>query len=266
MSVHLVGAGPGDPGLITARGLELLRACEVLLHDRLVAPALLDEAPADAIRIAHEPHTQAEINDLLVEYGRTGFLVVRLKGGDPFVFGRGGEEARALADAGVDFEVVPGVSALSAVPASVGIPVTHRGVASQVTVVAAHCSPEGTRPDYAALARTPGTLVFFMARRALRQIAAELIAHGLDPMTPSAAIASGTLPEQRSVRAPIAEIAAAAAELESAVLLVVGDVVSLADCLVAERPTAVREACTRWNRSRISSGRLSRPVFRAPSR
>jgi len=231
MSVHLVGAGPGDPDLITARGLGLLRACEVLVHDRLVSPELLEEAPADAIRIAHEPHTQEEINELLVAYGRAGFDVVRLKGGDPFVFGRGGEEALALAEAGVEFEVVPGVSALSAVPAAAGIPVTHRGVASQVTVVTAHCSPAGQRPDYAALARTPGTLVFFMARRALGEIAAELTANGLDSETPAAAIASGTLPEQQVVVAPLANIAAASTELESPLLLIVGDVVSLADRL-----------------------------------
>jgi uroporphyrin-III C-methyltransferase len=231
VSVHLVGAGPGDPGLITTRGLELLRACEVLVHDRLVAPELLEEAPADAIRIAHEPHTQEEINALLVGYGRAGFDVVRLKGGDPFVFGRGGEEALALAEAGLDFEVVPGVSALSAVPSAAGIPVTHRGLASQVTIITAHCSPAGRGPDYAALAQTPGTLVFFMARRALGEITAGLTAHGLDPETPAAAIASGTLPEQRVVAAPLAEIAAASAELESPLLLVVGDVVSLADRL-----------------------------------
>jgi uroporphyrin-III C-methyltransferase len=234
MSVVLVGAGPGDPGLITARGLELVRSCDVLIHDRLVAPALVDEAPADAIRIAHEPHTQAEINSLLVSYGRAGFTVVRLKGGDPFVFGRGGEEALALAEAGVEYEVVPGVSALSAVPAAAGIPITHRGLASQVTVVTAHCSREGRRPDYAALARTPGTLVFFMAGRALGEIAAVLIEHGRAPSTPAAAIASGTLPEQQVVVAPLAEVAGAAEELESPVLLVVGEVVSLA------RQTAVR--------------------------
>ncbi|HYZ77641.1 MAG TPA: uroporphyrinogen-III C-methyltransferase [Gaiellaceae bacterium] len=228
MSVFLVGAGPGDPDLITARGLDLVRSCEVLIHDRLVAPELVDEAPADAIRIAHEPHSQAELNELLVAYGRAGFRVVRLKGGDPFVFGRGGEEALALAEAGLEFEVVPGVSALSAVPAAAGIPVTHRGLASQVTLVTAHCSPEGRRPDYAALARTPGTLVFFMAKRALGEIAAALIEHGRAPSTPAAAIASGTLPEQQVVTAPLAEIAAAAAELESPVLLVVGEVVSLA--------------------------------------
>jgi uroporphyrin-III C-methyltransferase len=233
VSVFLVGAGPGDPKLITARGLELVRSCEVLIHDRLVAPELVDEAPDDALRIAHMPHTQDEINELLVAYGRAGFAVVRLKGGDPFVFGRGGEEALALADAGVEFEVVPGVSALSAVPAAAGIPITHRGLASQVTAVTAHCSREGRRPDYAALAQTPGTLVFFMAGRALGEIAAALIGHGQAPSTPAAAIANGTLPEQQVVVAPLDEIAGAAAELESPVLLVVGEVVALARQTVA---------------------------------
>ena len=154
MTVYLVGAGPGEPGLITARGLERLRSCEVVVYDRLVSPALVDEAPREAVRIAHEPHTQEEINDLLVRYGRAGSVVVRLKGGDPFVFGRGGEEMLALARAGVPFEVVPGVSALSAVPAAALIPVTHRSLASQVTLVSGHCAGEGTPPDYATLAVT----------------------------------------------------------------------------------------------------------------
>ena len=145
MTVFLVGAGPGDPGLITARGLELVRSCDVVIHDRLVMPELVDEAPAAALRIAHEPHTQAEINELWVAHGRTGTRVVRLKGGDPFVFGRGGEEMLALAEAGVPFEVVPGVSALSAVPAAAGIPVTHRGLSAQVTLVSGHCAGAETR-------------------------------------------------------------------------------------------------------------------------
>ena len=238
MSVHLVGAGPGDPGLITARGLELLKACDVLVYDRLIAPELVDEAPPDAIRIAHEPHSQVEINDLLVGYGRAGMEVVRLKGGDPFVFGRGGEEALALVDAGIEFDVVPGVSALSAVPAAAGIPVTHRGLASQVTIVTAHCSREGHGPDYASLARTPGTLVFFMALGALSEISSQLTANGMDPATPAAAVASGTLPEQETVIAPLAEVAAAASGLESPVLLVVGDVVSLAGRLSSAFPLA----------------------------
>jgi uroporphyrin-III C-methyltransferase len=227
VTVFLVGAGPGDPGLITARGLELLRSCDVVVHDRLVAPELVDEAPRDATRIAHEPHTQDEINALLVTHGRAGRRVVRLKGGDPFVFGRGGEEVLALAEAGVPFEVVPGVSALSAVPAAALIPVTHRGLSSQVTVVTGHCAGEETPPDYAALARAPGTLVFFMALRTLGSVVEGLLRGGKAPDTPAAVISRGTRPEQRVVVAPLVEIAEAARELEPPALVVVGEVVRL---------------------------------------
>jgi uroporphyrin-III C-methyltransferase len=242
VTVFLVGAGPGDPGLITARGLELLRSCDVLVHDRLVAPELVDEAPAAALRIAHEPHTQEEINALLVAHSRAGSRVVRLKGGDPFVFGRGGEEVLALAEAGVPFEVVPGVSALSAVPAAVLIPVTHRGLASQVTVVSGHCAGEGMPPDYAALARAPGTLVFFMALRTLGSVVDGLLRGGKDPQTPAAVISRGTRPEQRVVVAPLAEIADAASELEPPALVVVGDVVRYASLDAAQMLTSLSVA------------------------
>jgi uroporphyrin-III C-methyltransferase len=229
VTVHLVGAGPGDPGLITARGLELVRSCDVLVHDALVSPELVAEAPEDALLIPRAPLEQAEINALLVEYGRAGLEVVRLKGGDPFVFGRGGEEALALADAGVEFEIVSGVSALNAVPAAAGIPVTHRGLASQVTLVTGHRAgaPDGA-PDYAALAGTSGTLVFFMSLRTIPELTAELIAHGRSPETPAAVIASGTKAEQKTVVASLAELPLAAADLEAPALVVVGDVVSLA--------------------------------------
>jgi uroporphyrin-III C-methyltransferase len=242
VTVFLVGAGPGDPGLITAHGLELLRSCDVVVHDRLVAPELVDEAPLDALRIAHEPHTQAEINALLVTHGRAGRRVVRLKGGDPFVFGRGGEEALALAEAGVPFEVVPGVSALSAVPAAAGIPVTHRGLASQVTLVSGHCAGEGTPPDYAALARAPGTLVFFMALRTLGSVTDGLVRAGKDPETPAAVISRGTRPDQRVVVAPLEEIAEAARELEPPALVVVGDVVRYASLDAAQMLTSLSVA------------------------
>jgi uroporphyrin-III C-methyltransferase len=228
VTVFLVGAGPGDPGLITARGLELIRTCDVLVHDRLVADELVAEAPADAIRIGRERLEQEEISRLLVLYGRRGLSVVRLKGGDPFVFGRGGEEALALAEAGVPFEVVPGVSSLSAVPASAGIPITHRGVSSQVTIV------QGQGPlDLEALARAPGTLVLFMALGRLAEIAGGLLEHGLDPRTAAAVIASGTTHAQEVAIAPLEEIAEAAADLESPALIVVGDVVELAPLLVS---------------------------------
>jgi uroporphyrin-III C-methyltransferase len=228
VTVFLVGAGPGDPGLITARGLELIRSCDVLVHDRLVADELVAEAPADAIRIGRERLEQEEICRLLVLYGRRGLDVVRLKGGDPFIFGRGGEEALALAEAGVPFEVVPGVSSLSAVPASAGIPVTHRGVSSQVTIVSGH---DTAALDWKALARTPGTIVLFMALGALGEIVARLVEHGRDPTTPAAVVASGTSADQRTVTAPLTAIAHAAEELTPPALVVIGDVVRISALL-----------------------------------
>jgi uroporphyrin-III C-methyltransferase len=229
MTVALVGAGPGDPGLITVRGLQLVRACEALVYDRLVAPELVEEAPADALRIPRDAHEQEEIDRLLVTLGRRGLRVVRLKGGDPYLFGRGGEEAIALREAGVEFEVVPGVSALAAVPAAAGIPVTHRLVSQSVTAVTGHPGKGSAEPDYAALARTPGTLVVFMGLGRLARLAAALIEHGKPADTPAAAIASGTTRDEHVVFAPLAEIAEAAAELEPPALVVVGDVVRLAE-------------------------------------
>ena len=235
MTVALVGAGPGDPGLITVRGLALLRACDAVVYDRLVARELVDEAPAAAIRISRELLDQDEINDLLVDLGRQGLEVVRLKGGDPFVFGRGGEEALALADAGVPFEVVPGISSLAAVPAAAGIPVTHRGLSQTVTLSTAH-GEDGGEPDYDALARTGGTLVLFMGLGRLAELAIGLIDAGLDNDTPAAVISRGTLPDQKVATAPLCEIAAAADGLRSPALLVVGEVVQLAELLDADHP------------------------------
>lgn len=224
--VWLVGAGPGEPGLITVRGLEALRRCDAVVYDRLVARELVDETPADVLRVARDPLSQEEINRLLVRLARRGLDVVRLKGGDPFLFGRGGEEALALVEAGVPFEVVPGVSSLAAVPAAAGIPVTHRGVSSQVTIVNGH-GPL----DFAALGATPGTLVAFMGLARLEELAAGLIAHGRPGSTPAAVIASGTLPEQRVVVAPLDRIAGAVADLDPPALVVIGDVVALAPLL-----------------------------------
>src|SRR5581483_258249 len=167
--------------------------------------------------------------DLLVEYGLAGLDVVRLKGGDPYVFGRGGEEALALAAAGVPFEVVPGVSSVSAVPAAAGIPVTHRGLASSATFASGH-DPDAL--DYELLARTSGTVVLFMALASLPTIAERLVAHGRRPDTPAAVVAGGTTAEQQTAIAPLSEIAAAAAELSSPALVVIGDVVDLAARLV----------------------------------
>jgi uroporphyrin-III C-methyltransferase len=230
MTVYLVGAGPGDPGLITVQGLELVRSCDAIVHDRLVSPELVAEAPEDAIRIERDRLRQDEIDELLVRLGRRGLEVVRLKGGDPFVFGRGGEEALALAAAGVPFEIVPGVSSLSAVPAAAGIPITHRGVSSQVTVVSGH---DVQALDLATLARSKGTIVIFMGLASLRAIADGLLRHGKPTDTLSAVVASGTTPEQRTVFATLATIADAAVSVEPPALIVVGDVVALAGRLAS---------------------------------
>ncbi|MBX5449610.1 uroporphyrinogen-III C-methyltransferase [Thermogemmatispora sp.] len=239
--VYLVGAGPGAPDLITLKGLRCLRAADVVLYDRLVAPELLAEARAGAELIfagkspgCHQM-SQVEINRLLIEHARRGALVVRLKGGDPFVFGRGGEEAEALAQAGIPFEVVPGVSAALAVPAYAGVPVTHRGLASLVTIVTGHKERghEASAVDWQALARIRGTLVILMGVRTLPQIAAELQAGGLDPATPALVVEWGTLPRQRAVQGRLAEIAerAAQAGLGAPAVVVIGEVVRLREAL-----------------------------------
>jgi uroporphyrinogen III methyltransferase/synthase len=233
VTVYLVGAGPGDPGLITVRGAEALGRADLVVHDRLVARSLLDLAPPDAERISvgkapgQVEMAQPEINALLVERGRGGRTVVRLKGGDPFVFGRGGEEADALAAAGVPFEVVPGVTSAIAAPAYAGIPVTHRGVSTHVTIVTGHEDPaKGTRDvDWEALARTGGTLVILMGAGRAGEIAARLVAGGLAPDTPTAAVRNGTRPDQHTVRATLATIADAGVAAPSAI--VVGAVAAL---------------------------------------
>ncbi len=235
MSVALVGAGPGDPELITVRGLARLRACEVLVYDRLVAEELVAEAPSGALRIARDDFAQEDVNKLLVMHGRQGRRVVRLKGGDPFVFGRGGEEALALADAGVPFELVPGVSSLSAVPESVGIPLTHRGVSSTVTAFAAN---DVEKLDAAALARVPGTLVAFMGGAVVGRLAERLIEHGLAASTPAAVVSRGTTDEEQVVTAPLGAIATAARDLPTPALVVIGEVVAVREALGALRRSA----------------------------
>jgi uroporphyrin-III C-methyltransferase len=226
MSVAIVGAGPGDPKLITVRGLELVEACEVLVYDRLVSPKLVARATA-VTRIPRETLTQTEVNDLLVHHGRRGRAVVRLKGGDPFVFGRGGEEVEALAAAGVPHEIVPGVSTLTAVPALAGIPLTHRGVAAQVTVLTG-TSGDGADLDYARLAATPGTLVIFMGLGRLAWIADNLILNGRSFMEPAAVVSRASLPDTRVVVGTLGTIAGTAADLPSPSLVIVGEVAKLA--------------------------------------
>lgn len=230
MTVYLVGAGPGDPGLITVRGLELLRTCDAVIYDVLVAPELIDEVPDGALSIPREGMSQDELNSLLIALGRQGLETVRLKGGDPFVFGRGSEEAIVLRDAGIPVEVVAGVSALSSVPAAAGVPITHRGVSAQVTVISGH-SASDAHLDYAQLAGAPGTLVVFMGLSHLAELAAGLVAAGRDPSTPAAVISQGTTPQQESVSGTLWEIGELAASLASPALLVVGEVVDLAQAL-----------------------------------
>jgi uroporphyrin-III C-methyltransferase len=234
VTVFLVGAGPGDPGLITARGLELVRRCDALVYDTLVAQELVAEAPEDALLVSRAGLDQEAINRLLVQLGRDGLETVRLKGGDPFVFGRGGEEAVALAEAGVAFEVVPGVSALSSVPAAFDIPVTHRGVSAQVTLISGH-SASGDELDFEQLAATPGTLVFFMGLRQVERIVAGLTGRGKDPDTPSAVIARGTLPDAELVEGPLADLPELARGLPQPALVVIGDVVAVRHLVSSRR-------------------------------
>jgi uroporphyrin-III C-methyltransferase/precorrin-2 dehydrogenase/sirohydrochlorin ferrochelatase len=239
--VYLVGAGPGDPDLLTVKGRRCLETADVVVYDALVDKRLLEHARPGAIlvhagkREGHHSRPQEEINALLVQYGRAGLAVVRLKGGDPFMFGRGGEEGLALAEAGVPFEVVPGVTAGLAVPAYAGIPVTQRNVAATVTFVTGH---ERTGKDlsqvrWEALGADRGTLVFFMGLRNLDEIAARLHEHGRPPGTPVAVIEWGTTDRQVTVTGTLATIVerVRAAGLEPPALVVVGEVVALRDRL-----------------------------------
>jgi uroporphyrin-III C-methyltransferase len=230
VTVSLVGAGPGDPELITVRGLSRVRTCEVLVYDRLVADEIVREAPIGAVRISRDGLSQYDINSLLVAHGKRGRRVVRLKGGDPFVFGRGGEEALALVRAQVPFEVVPGVSSIAAVPESAGIPVTHRGVSQMVTAFAAN---DVEQLDARALAQIPGTLVAFMGGAVVERLAERLIEHGKPASTPAAVISRGTTEDEEVVVAPLGAIGAAAREAPTPALVVIGEVVALREALGA---------------------------------
>ncbi|MBX2999232.1 MAG: uroporphyrinogen-III C-methyltransferase [Caldilineaceae bacterium] len=242
---YLIGAGPGRADLITVRGLRLLRQADVIVYDRLIAQELLDEAHPDAelIFVGKRPHNHAlsqdGINRLLVERVRAGQIVVRLKGGDPFVFGRGGEEALALRLAGLPFEIVPGVSSALAVPAYAGVPVTQRGVATSFAVVTGHECDEtdAAATDWAALARI-STLVILMGVGHIRQIRTALIEAGRAPDTPAIAIAQGTTDQQRSVRSTLADLPSAieASELQSPATIVIGEVAGMHDFLDWYRP------------------------------
>ncbi|HEX3602951.1 MAG TPA: siroheme synthase CysG [Steroidobacteraceae bacterium] len=233
--VALVGAGPGDPELLTLKALRALQDADVILHDRLVPAAVLDMARRDAARICVGKaaggigSTQQQINELLIEHARRGRRVVRLKGGDPFIFGRGGEELEALSRAGITFSVIPGITAAAGCAAYAGIPLTHRDFAHGVTFVAGHEDGEGREPDWRTLAKTGFTTVFYMGLARVQHIAARLVEHGAADTRPAAVIAQGTLENQRIVTGTLATIAALAsqANLQSPGLIVVGEVVSL---------------------------------------
>lgn len=237
--VALVGAGPGDPELLTLKALRALQDADVILHDRLVPPAVLDMARRDARRICvgkaagGAGSTQAEINALLIEHASQGRRVVRLKGGDPFMFGRGGEELEALQQAQIRFSVIPGITAAAGCAAYAGIPLTHRDHAHSVTFITGHGDGDGREPDYHALAKPGITAVFYMGLARVAHIAAKFVQHGAPDRLPAALIAQGTLENQRVVTGTLATIAEAAtrAGLESPALLVVGEVASLHDSL-----------------------------------
>jgi uroporphyrinogen III methyltransferase/synthase len=242
VTVYLVGAGPGDPGLLTRRGEELLRAADVVVYDRLAPAALLHLARPDALLVdvgkapGDVTMTQDDINALLVEHGRAGREVVRLKGGDPFVFGRGGEEAEACIAAGVPFEIVPGITSAIAAAAYAGIPVTHRRVSTSFTVVTGHEDPtkDGSDTRWDALAQSGGTLVVLMGAGRIDEIAKALVAAGRPESTPVAAVRFGTRPEQETVRATLGTIADAGVRSPSAI--VIGDVAALDFAWFERRP------------------------------
>ena len=263
MTVYLVGAGPGDPGLLTLRGAEVLRRADVVVYDRLSVAALLDLAPAGAERVGvgktpkGPSASQDDINRLLVEKGRAGLEVVRLKGGDPFVFARGGEEAGALRDAGVPFEVVPGVTSAVAVAAYAGVPVTHRGLSTSFTVVTGHEDPwAATETDWAAVARVGGTIVVLMGVATRGAIAARLMEGGLSPDTPVVAVQWGTRPEQRTVRTTLAELGGA--DIGTPATVVIGAVAGLDLAWFEARPLFGRRIVVTRAREQASelAGRL----------
>jgi uroporphyrinogen III methyltransferase/synthase len=278
-TVTLVGAGPGDPALLTLRGLAALRTADVVVYDRLVSTELLDYAPATAERVyvgkapRRHARTQAQINRLLISRARSGSSVVRLKGGDPFVFGRGGEEAEALAAARIAFEVVPGVTSAVAGPAVAGIPVTHRGTASSFGVATAHEAPGYDRLDWPALARLD-TLVLLMGVERLADVASALIAAGKPRTTPVAVVSEATLPRQRTVVAPLGRIAGVArrAAIAPPAVTIVGDVVKMRESLGGwdTRPLSGRRVVVTRTREQASElaavlRELGAEVVEAPS-
>lgn len=265
--VILVGAGPGDPGLLTRKGADALAQAQVVVYDRLVNPEILALIPSDAEAISvgkqagNHPVPQDEINQILLRQAQAGKRVVRLKGGDPFLFGRGGEELELLASHGIPFQVIPGVTSALAVPAYSGIPVTHRQTASSVHILTGHAK-EGAplELDFEALVRVGGTLVFLMAAAALSRLCQGLLKAGMQPETPAAAVERGTLPQQRTILATVSTLAEKAADLQSPAIILVGPVCSYADVLTwfvpSPRKTVVvtRPADRRGSLSRALTG------------
>lgn len=270
-TVYLVGAGPGDADLITVRGLKCLQRADVVVYDRLANPVLLDEAPAWAERVfagkapGYKALRQDEINSLLVERARDGDDVVRLKGGDPFVFGRGGEEALACAEAGVPWEVVPGISSAVGAPARAGVPVTHRGVAGSFAVVTGHRADDSTL-DWAALARID-TLVVLMGVGRLAHTVDLLLQHGRDPETPVVIVERGTRPDERITSGTLGTIVATAEahDVRPPATIVIGAVAGLRARMQVETVPAevmyVSSGRTTWNNSFL----LSKPSGEARS-
>ena len=241
-TVWLVGAGPGDPELLTLKALRLLQAADVVVHDRLTPPAILDLAGPNARLIdagkRKSRHTlpQDDINRLLVGLAREGLQVVRLKGGDPFVFGRGGEELQACRAAGVDCHVVPGVSAGLAAGAAAGAPLTHRGLAQAVTLVTGHAASGGEPElDWPSLARANQTVVIYMGLSTAARIAARLIEAGRAPSTPALVVESASLPNERRILTSLSKLGADVEGLDGPAILIVGEVAALADISSAEK-------------------------------
>ena len=235
--VYLVGAGPGDPGLITVKGLECIKKADVIIYDYLASPVLAKHAKEDAEiiyvgkKVGDHTFSQEMINNLIVEKAKNGLTVTRLKGGDPFIFGRGGEEAEALIEAGISFEIVPGVTSAIAAPAYAGIPLTHRKHTSTLAFVTGHEDPtkKESRIDWAALVKGIGTIVFLMGVKNIHHITKKLIVHGMNPDTPVALVRWGTTPRQLTVSGTLTNIEkrVKAAGLTAPAIIVVGHVVTL---------------------------------------
>ena len=242
--VYLVGAGPGDPGLITLKGFRLLQMADVVIYDRLVHPEILSEMPAEAEKFYvgkkcdHHTVPQDEINALMVEKAREGKIIVRLKGGDPFVFGRGAEEVLYLVEQGIEWEVVPGVTSATAVPAYAGIPITHREFSSMASIITGHetFSKDRTQLRYDLIAPNDSTLVILMGMTNLNTIVDELILHGRSPSTPTCIITWGTYPEQKVLSGTLGDIVDKKEEagLKPPGIIVIGEVVRLREKLVSK--------------------------------